>query len=118
MPAHLPKLSTGRIVLIITALIAVYFLVTGGFNAIRAHQLNQEESRLQADISDMQDRSKRLQALKQYVNSDEYIEAVARQQLGLVRKGETGWVAISTQASPTPAPNGTQPALWWDVLIR
>jgi cell division protein DivIC len=101
----------------VAALIAVYFVVGGALNAVRSHQLSEEETRLQADIDDLNARYARLQALKQYLNSDEYIESVARRELGLVRKGETGFVAISTVPSPTPAP-GEEPELWWDVLIR
>jgi hypothetical protein len=46
---------------------------------------------------------------------------VAREQLGLVREGETGIVVISTVPSPTPTPGAGPDAgrqLWWDVLTR
>ena len=99
-------------------MIAVYFLVTGGVNAIRAHQLRQQEDRLQADVQDLQTRYDRLQALRDYLNSDEYVESVAREELGLVKKGEEGIVVISSAAAPTPAPGEGEPSLWWDVLIR
>jgi cell division protein DivIC len=117
LPRHLPRVSTTKVVIMVAALIAVYFVVGGALNAVRSHQLSEEETRLQADIDDLNARYARLQALKQYLNSDEYIESVARRELGLVRKGEIGFVAISTVPSPTPAP-GEEPELWWDVLIR
>jgi cell division protein FtsB len=97
---------------------ALYFIAAGTLNAVRSHHLRQEEDRVKADIRDLEARYERLTALKDYLNSDEYIESVAREQLGLVRKGETGFVAISTVPSPTPAPGEEQPSLWWDVLIR
>ena len=118
MSKHFPGISTPRIVLIVTVLFGAYFIAGGVLNAIRAHQLRQEETRLEADIGDLEGRYERLQALKDYLNTDEYIEAVAREQLGLVRKGETGFVAISTMPSPTPAPGEEHRSLWWDVLIR
>ncbi|MDO8616546.1 MAG: septum formation initiator family protein [Dehalococcoidia bacterium] len=102
----------------ITAVVVVYFLVGAAFNTIRSHQLGQQESQLQAEIGQLQGRYQRLQALKEYLASDEYVETVAREQLGLVRKGETGFIAISTVLSPTPAPGQPQPELWWDILIR
>ncbi len=117
-PKRFPKLSPPRVILVVTALIAVYFLVAGALNAIRAHQLRQEEGRVQADIQDLQGRYERLEALKDYLNSDEYIESIAREQLGLVRKGESGFVAAPASPSPSPDPNETPAALWWDVLIR
>ncbi len=121
MSKHLPKISATRVVLAVTALVVVYFLVAGAFNAIRSHQLRQEQGRLEADVGQLQERFQRLEALRDYLNSDEYIEAVAREQLGLVRQGETGFVVISSVPSPTPAPGQEplpQPGLWWDVLIR
>jgi len=108
-------------VLAVTALVVVYFLVSAGFGGIRAHQLRQQQGRLEIDIEQLQERYQRLDALRQYLTSDEYIEGVARQQLGLVREGETGIVVISTVPSPTPTPGASAdagPQLWWDVLIR
>ena len=107
--------------LAVTALVVIYFLVAGSLNAIRSQQLRQQQARLEADIQQFQQRFQRLEALREYLNSDEYIESSARQQLGLVRQGETGFVVISTVPSPTPAPgqgSGTAPDLWWDILIR
>jgi len=105
---NLTKLSTTRIVLAVTALAVVYFLVSGSLNAIRSHQLRQQESSLQGEIRDLQERFARLEAVQDYLDSDEYIETVARQQLGLVREGEVGLVVISTAPTPTPEP-GAQP---------
>lgn len=118
---HVPRISAARIVLAVTALVVVYFLVAGSFNAIRSHQLRQQQARLEADIQGLEERFQRLEALREYLNSDEYIEAVARQQLGLVREGETAFVVISTAPSPTPVPgveSDAEPELWWDILIR
>ena len=118
MSKHLPGISAGRIILLITALAVVYFLVTAALGGVRSYQLHQREDRLHAEIQELQSHYERLQALKDYLNSDEYIEAAAREQLGLVREGEIGFVAISSQPSPTPAPGEPQPELWWDILIR
>ena len=118
MSKRFPKISTTRVIAIGTAVIAVYFLVTGGVNAIRANQLRQQEDRLQQDIEDLQTRYDRLQALKDYLNSEEYVESVAREELGLVKRGEEGIVVISSVPAPTPPPGEADRSLWWDVLIR
>ena len=115
---RLSKISAGRIVLAVTALVVAYFLVGGAFNAIRSQQLREQEGQLRAEVQDLQLRYRELQALERYLDSDEYIEAVAREQLGLVRRGEIGIVAIPAQPSPTPKPGAAEPELWWDVLIR
>lgn len=118
MSKRFVHLSTPRVVFAITAVIVVYFLAVFVGNFVRHRQLNTEEARLEAQIAQMQAKYETLQALEDYVQSDEYIEEVARQQLGLVREGETAFVAIPTQPSPTPAPGEADPDLWWDVLIR
>lgn len=113
---RLPTIST--VILAVTALVVAYFIVGGAFNAIRSHQLRQQEAQLRSEIRDLQARYQELTALRDYLDSDEYIEAVARERLGLVRRGETAIVAIPTQPSPTPAPEDPGPELWWDILIR
>lgn len=118
MSKRFPRISTARLIVTCAALIAAYFLMTGAVNAIRAHQLRQQEDRLREDIQDLQSRYNRLQALEDYLNSDEYVESVAREELGLVKRGEEGIVAISSVPAPTPAPDEGEPSLWWEVLIR
>lgn len=105
--------------LAVTALIVGYFLVTGGTTALRASHLSERENRLEAEIAGLQQRYQRLGALREYLGSDEYIEAMAREQLGLVREGETSIVVISS--APPAAPDPDQPEedeLWWQALIR
>ncbi len=116
---RLPKISSTRIVLGVTAVIVGYFLVTGATTALRFGQLSDREDRLRAEITELEDRFERLEALREYLDSDEYIEAVAREQLGLVREGETSIVVISTV--PSTADDGGEPGddeLWWERLIR
>jgi cell division protein FtsB len=106
-------------VLGVTALIVGYFLVTGATTALRTSRLSEREDRLEAEIAGLQQRYERLEALRQYLGSAEYIEAVAREQLGLVSEGEISIVVISTAPSPTPDPDAPEEdELWWQALIR
>ena len=118
MSKHLTTFSTTKLIILITAAVIVYFLVVAGLGAVRSYQLHQREGRLRSEVQQLQARYDRLQALKDYLNSDEFIEAAAREQLGLVREGETGFVTISSQPAPIPAPGDPHPELWWDILIR
>ena len=103
----------------VTAVIVGYFLVTGATTALRSRHLSEREERFQAEIAAMEQRYERLGALRQYLDSVEYIEAVAREQLGLVREGETSIVVIPTAPSPTPDPDAPAGGeLWWETLIR
>ncbi len=116
---RLPKISTGRLVLGVSAIIVGYFLVTGATAALRSSHLGEREDRLKAEITEIEQRYERLEALREYLSSDEYIEAVAREQLGLVREGETGIAVISAAPSPTPgAESPEESELWWETLIR
>lgn len=123
VPTRLPNLTT-RVILIVTAIAVTYFMVTGVLNAVRSHQLSQDEKQLRSEIQGLEARFEQLQALRDYLNSDEYIETVAREQLGLVREGETSIVAISTAPTPTPTQDDQQSEegegveLWWEALIR
>ena len=116
MLKHLPRISSTRIVLGVTAIIVGYFLVMGAVTALRSSQLGDREDRLRAEISELQQRYGRLEMLREYLGSDEYIEAVAREQLGLVREGEDGIVVISTGPSSSPDPEESE--LWWQMLTR
>lgn len=117
MRKRLPRFSATRLIFLGAACMVVYFLASGAANLVRSHQLTQEESSLQSEIDGLESRYERLLALEQYMESDEYIEAIAREQLGLVKPGETAFIAIPTQPSPTPEP-GSATNLWWEVLIR
>lgn len=100
-----------------TAFFVVYFLATFTMNLIQSQQLDDEETRLAAEIAEMQSRYDRLQKLELYLNSDAYIESVAREQLGLVKEGEVSYIAISSVPTATPAP-GEEPPFWWKALAR
>ena len=47
-----------------------------------------KEADLQAQIEEEQERSEEIDALKEYVGTDEYIESVAKEKLGLIHENE------------------------------
>lgn len=47
-----------------------------------------KEAELQAQIEEEQERSEEIDELKEYVGTDEYIESVAKEKLGLVFENE------------------------------
>ena len=112
-----PHLSSAKIIFGITALIVVYFLVTFAGSYFRARQADNEVSQLQSQIDGMSGQYDRLQALEQYLQSDDYVEKAAREQLGLVKPGEIGIIALPTQPSPTPAP-GAAGDNWWQTITQ
>jgi cell division protein FtsB len=116
------------LVLLATAVVVVYLIFTVAGNGIQSFQLGQDEDRLSDEVQGMQERYNRLTALRDYLNSDEYIEWVARRELGLVGRGETGIIVLS---EPTPAASqgeaeeeqgsqaeqGQQQHLTWEDII-
>ena len=96
-----------------TAVVVVYFIFTAASNTIQAIQIGEDESRLNQDVDNLAERYDQLTALRDYWKSDEYIEWVARQELGLVRPGELGIVVISA-ATPTPPAEPPEPL--WETL--
>ena len=110
-------LSSAKIIFPITALIVVYFLVTFAGSYFRAQQADNQVTQLQRQIDSMSSQYDRLQALETYLQSDDYIEQMAREQLGLVKPGEIGIVVRPTQPSPTPAP-GDPGDNWWQTITQ
>jgi cell division protein FtsB len=91
----------------------VYFIFTTASNTLQAIQIGQDESNLRQEVDGLAQRFDQLTALRDYWKSDEYIEWVARSELGLVRPGELGIVVISA-VTPTPPAKPPQPV--WEAL--
>jgi len=106
------------VVILLAALAVGYFLFNAGKDTLLSHHLTQEEQQLHQQIDQLQSNTARLEALRDYLKTDEYVEGVAR-RLGLVRPGETLVIVSSTApATPTPTPGGvasTEP--WWEQLF-
>jgi len=108
-----PWLSPRRWVILATAVMVVYFIFTTASNTLQAIQIGQDESNLRQEVDGLAHRFDQLTALRDYWKSDEYIEWVARSELGLVRPGELGIVVISA-VTPTPPAKPPQPV--WEAL--
>jgi len=106
-------LSPKRWIILLTAVVAVYFIFTAASNTLQAIQVGQEEERLRQEVDGLAEWHNRLTALRDYWKSDEYIELVARRELGLVRPGELGIVVIS---AVTPTPPAEPPKPVWEAL--
>ena len=103
--------------MVLAALAVGYFLFNAAEDTLLSHHLTQEEQQLHQQIDQLQREQAQLQALRDYLRTDEYVEGVAR-RLGLVRPGET-LVIVSSTAPPTPAPTpggSISTAPWWEQL--
>ena len=114
----LPQLTPTRLVALLAVLAVGYFLFRAAGDAVLSHRLNRDEQRVQQQIDGLKQQQAQLQAIRDYLKTDEYIERVARRVLGLVRPGES-LVIVSSSIAPTPGPTAqpdAAPAAWWERL--
>ena len=114
----LPRLTLTRAVAILAALAVGYFVFVAVGDTLLSQRLNRDEAQIEHQIADLEQQQTRLEAIKSYLATDEYIERFARRVLGLVRPGET-LVIVSSSIQPTPAaapPEDTEARPWWEAL--
>lgn len=115
----LPRLSLARAAMLAAAVVVGYFIFTAVGDALLSQRLDRDEEQLQQEIVDLQRQQAELEAIRDYLQTDEYIEGVARRVLGLVRPGET-LVIVSSNAEPTPSPEAElgedEYRTWWEKL--
>jgi cell division protein FtsB len=104
-------LSPRRVLVVAALFIIAYFGVSIVGNAITRHELAREQERLQADIERLEAQQAQLDALRTFMQSDEFIERAARDQ-GLVRPGDTSVIVVAPTAAATAAASVTGP--WWE----
>lgn len=104
-----------RLLLLVAALLLAYLAFLAVNNAIHARQLRLEETRLEQELQEKQYQEARLEALREYLRSDEYVEAVARRELGLGYPGETNAVVVSPEPEQQ---GGTGWEHWWERYFR
>lgn len=105
----------GPLVLFFVALGLVgYFVFDAADGFVNADVVDSRVAELRSDIDELEWQADQLSALVAFLDSNEYIERTAREELGLVRPGEE---AIAIEAP-------TQPGLrivkspWWANLLH
>ena len=112
-----PRLSSfgpTHVVLAICALLIGLFLYSAIQSAAHGYRLQQQRADLELEVADLHHQVAELEGLKEYLDTDEYIEAVARQRFGLVLPGET---AVRVTGAPVPTPTREPGERWWEVLF-
>lgn len=124
------RLSVNRLVILLTVPLILYFGVGLVQQWLEDYRLQVHRDRLLTEQQRLKEQQQQLRDQIGYYQSDAYIEQIAREQLGLVKPGDT---AIAVVAPPPverppltePAPAAKPPApdtrpvwqRWWDVFF-
>jgi cell division protein FtsB len=100
-----------RVLVIAVGFVVIYFGVAIVGNAINRYELERHAAALRAEIAALETQQQRLEALRAYMQSDEFIERMARDE-GLVLPGDTVVLVTAPTPSPTPTLAPTDP--WWE----
>ena len=90
-----------------------YFVFTAVDGVVNRNSLDAQVTALKTEIADLDWQADQLSALVAYLDSDEFVERTAREDLGLVRPGEE---AFAIQAPPRPGLSIVR-APWWANLL-
>lgn len=83
-------------------LIVIYAGAAYAVGFLKIHGLTREIAKTEQLLADIEAENERLRQQLEYMSTDEYIEAVAREQLGLVYPGETAVLLVKTDAEADP----------------
>lgn len=106
----IPGLTWQRVVVVTAVFIVIYSGFTIAGNAARSYELSRQTRGLEQQISQEKSEYQQLNALRQYMQTDGFIEAQARRE-GLEKPGDHTIVVSAPTA--LPAAVGT-PSPWWD----
>lgn len=117
----------GRLALALGVPILAFFLVTSASRLLEGQNLARQADEVRQEVAALESRNGELQRQLQYLRSNEYIERIAREELDLVKPGETAIVIVTpqdqerartggvTEPAPPPAPPNWQ--RWRDYFF-
>ncbi|SRR5690606_26054393 len=105
--------SRARLIFLACLIVAGYFAYTAVAGAIRTHQLAEQRQEAERRVAELEQKKAYIEAVREYVSSDQYVEQEARRQLGYIRPGEIPFVVISPEVEQDEAPTGE----WWERLF-
>lgn len=114
-----PRLSWIRVLILLATVVVGYFVFSAVGGTLLSQRLDRDEQQLQREIEELRAQEAELVAIREYLQTEEYIEGVARRVLGLVQPGET-LIIVSSSVTPVPTSEGAQSEderrTWWEEL--
>lgn len=105
--------SRARFFFLACLIVAGYFAYSAVAGALRTHQLEEQRVAAEQQLAALEARKAYIIGVRDYVSSDQYVEQVARRQLGYIRPGEIPFVVVSPPVPPEDQPTGE----WWERLF-
>ncbi len=102
-----------RLFIIFCLVVAAYGMYTAAAGWYRNGQLDSDRATAELRVKALEDRKLYLEAVKNYVASDAYVEQQARRQLGYGREGEFVFVVTSPEIKQDASQSGS----WWERLF-
>lgn len=102
-----------RLIMAFCLVVAGYCVYTAASGWYATSQLDHDRTAAEQRVRDLQQTKAYLEAVKNYVASDSYVEQEARRQLGYAREGEVVFVVSSPPSKQEP----TQAGPWWQRLF-
>jgi len=84
-----------KLVIFLSIAVALYFVYVLADQQVIINRYKQDFAQLEQKIEEEEQRNRQLKREKEMLDSDEYIEKVAREKLGMVKEGERLYVDIN-----------------------
>jgi cell division protein FtsB len=123
-----PLITGTQFVAIVILTISIFLIIDLGRRATAQYHVSQAERRLTLEIDDTLAQQTRLEARRDYVASDAYVEEWAREQAHMIRPGDQPVILVTTEA-PRTAPRVSAPQAppaaeevpnwyyWWELFF-
>jgi len=118
-----------RVFVVLAIPLLIYLSFSTARKAMEVYQLNQQAASIRQDITQLKERNAELRRQEEYLQSPDYVEKMAREQLNLVRPGDIPLVLVSpsvkeTPKQPAPAAPQSRPQQslpnwqqWWNFFF-
>lgn len=112
-----PRIEFGpaQLVLTLASVLLALFLYSAGHTIAQNVRVHRQVEQSRVEVYHLRLQKQELQGLRDYMQTNEYVESEARSRFGLVRPGETEVVVDAPQAPLAERQPGQR---WWEALFR
>ncbi|RME42122.1 MAG: septum formation initiator family protein [Chloroflexi bacterium] len=125
----LSSISLAQVAAFVGIILAGYFIIGFGKVALVGHQLRGTKAHLEAQVAALEQEVAGLEATKEFVQTDAYIEQAAREEYKMSRPGDQVIVPLFEDEAAPPQQKVAEPArpaspaptepwqAWWDLFF-